>query len=272
MPPLRNEVFPLIFGASSAIGAALLPLFSNYTAVSRTAPADSRWWRGGLEVVPAPPTGTTHVLSLGPLDAFAAWLGRHTLPPSVRQIVALSSTSVETKIASDSESESAMARRLRDGEAQVQVLSAKIGVSFTLLRLTMLYGGEHHLVARLQRIARRFAIYPLLVGPGAMALRQPVHTADVATAVRLCIDQPLVCDRLLVLAGAEHVPLRELFRRSAFSVRPSALPIPTPTVMVAGAALRRLAQDQVFVCDALRQLGFSPRGFEPDRASASLDG
>ncbi len=262
-PPLRNDVRPLIFGASSAIGASLLPQFASYTAVSRFTQRDPRWWLSGLEVAPAAPAATTHILSLGPLDAFAAWLSRHPLPSSVRQIIAMSSTSAQTKIASSASGEAQIAQRLVDSETRVRHRSAEFGIASTLLRASMLYGGEQHLVARIQRMVRRFYTYPFLIGPGASALRQPVHVADIASAVLLCIDQPQAFDRQLVVAGAERLSLRELIIRSARATQRLAIPIPTPTHLIGRISLERLAQDQVFDVGTARDLGFTPRCFLP---------
>jgi len=280
-----------IFGASSAVGQSLLPLLRAtgcaLVASSRTPPdpllrAGLRWRRECLPDAAPPDPATTHVLSLGPLDLFTGWLCRLSPGGALRQVVALGSTSVRTKQASAAIGERELARRLLDAEARLAHECARLGARWTLLRPTLIYGGEHGLVARIGAVAARWHVYPRPLGRIGRALRQPVHVQDLARVVYAALDNAGALDRAFELGGGEVLALAALCRRAAVAGTRVALPLPLPTgwllhiadtlrLLPASAAmsrdsLARMAQDQL--CDntpAAAALRHAPRGFDPGR-------
>jgi nucleoside-diphosphate-sugar epimerase len=281
----------MMFGATSAVGSRLLPLLRErnltVTAVSRRtltgwqqSHPEVHWLSAALADAPSIFAGVTHVLSLGPCDAFVDWLARQPTSSSLRQVIAFGSTSAETKVDSASADERALAASLRDSEARLASECARLGVAWTLLRPTLIYGGADDLVARIGRLAARWHVYPRPLGAVGRALRQPVHAADLAAAVVACIDNPAAFNGRFDLAGQETLSLADLIRRSAHACCSFALPVPMPAEALLrlagsigvlprssalGAASRtRLARDQVFdTAPARAALGFAPRGFVP---------
>jgi uncharacterized protein YbjT (DUF2867 family) len=273
------------------VGRNLLPLLQAprfaVTAFTRSPPALWRdqfariaWSQSSLADAPAIAAGVTHVLSLGPCDAFIDWLARQAPSPSLRQVIAFGSTSADTKIDSASADERALAQNLRESEARLASECARLGAAWTLLRPTLIYGGVDDLVARIGRIAARWHVYPRPLGAIGKALRQPVHAADLASAVVASIDNPAAFERRFDLAGRETLSLAALIRRSAQAGSSFALPLPLPADALlrlagsigalprnsglSGASRMRLGRDQVFdIAPARAALGFAPRGFAP---------
>ena len=282
----------MLFGATSTVGAHLLPLLrergSTVTAASRGALApwrerhpDVRWIQSGLADAPAIAAGTTHILSLGPCDLFVDWLARQSPAPSLRQIIAFGSTSADTKIDSGSDDERALAQSLRQSELRLAIECARLGAAWTLLRPTLIYGGSDDLVARIGRIAARWHVYPRPLGRAGQAMRQPVHAADLAKAVIQAIDNPAAFNRRFDLAGQESLSLADLIRRSAKAATPLACPLPVPLGLLlrfaevlgvtpgksglGRSAATRLGRDQLFDSEAAHTaLGYTPRAFAPE--------
>jgi nucleoside-diphosphate-sugar epimerase len=280
-----------VFGATSPVGRYLLPLLRErrfaITAFTRDASApwherysQIHWLQSSLVDAPSIDADTTHVLSLGPCDAFVDWLARQSPSPSLRQVIAFGSTSADTKIDSASAEERALAASLRDSEARLAREGARLGVAWTLLRPTLIYGGTNDLVARIGRMAARWHAYPRPLGAIGRALRQPVHATDLAAAVMASIDNPAAFNGRFDLAGQETLSLAALIRRSAQASGRMALPLPLPgglllrlagslgafaaSSRISGAAATRLARDQVFDNGPARAaLGFAPRSFVP---------
>lgn len=277
----------LLFGATSAVGTRLLPLLAarcaRITASSRAkqaADGAQHWLRESLPDAAAPDAGTTHVLSLGPLDLFVAWLTRQVPASGLRQVIAFGSTSAATKLDSPAADERALARRLLDAEATLARECARLGSAWTLLRPTLIYGGADDLVARIGRYSARWHVHPRPLGAFGRALRQPVHAGDLAVACIAATDNPAAFNRSFDLGGGEMLPLAQLIARSARAGGNRSLAIPAPlsgllrvatalrrlppSAALSPASLRRMAQDQVFDLGPARAaLGFEPRGFEP---------
>jgi uncharacterized protein YbjT (DUF2867 family) len=280
-----------VFGATSPVGSYLLPLLQArqfaVTAFTRRSLTPWReqfpqihWLQSSLVDAPSIAADTTHVLSLGPCDAFVDWLARQAPGPLLRQVIAFGSTSADTKIDSASADERALAKSLRESEARLARECARLGATWTLLRPTLIYGGADDLVARIGRMAARWHVYPRPLGAIGRALRQPVHAADLAAAVMASIDNPAAFNGRFDLAGQEVLSLAVLIRRSAQASGRMALPLPLPgglllrlagsfgafagSARLSGAAATRLARDQVFDSGPARAaLGFAPRGFAP---------
>ena len=298
LPQTSDDVFPaqpslLLFGATSTVGARLLPLLREralaVAACSRgpLTPWQQQhpevlWIQTALAAAPAIADGTTHIVSLGPCDLFVDWLARQAPAPSLRQIIAFGSTSADTKIDSSSGDERALAQSLQRSQQRLAVESQRLRATWTLLRPTLIYGGSDDLVARIGRIAARWHVYPRPLGLVGQARRQPVHAADLAAAVFHAIDNPAAFNRRFDLAGQESLSLAELIRRSAKAATPLACPLPVPLSLLlrlaesigvtpgksglGRSAATRLGRDQLFdIAAAHTALGYAPRAFTPEK-------
>ncbi|MDO1528110.1 NAD-dependent epimerase/dehydratase family protein [Fulvimonas sp. R45] len=270
----------LVFGGSGQIGRYLLPALGErgepVWALSRhPRPACDgvRWIEGALPGGVPGVAGVSAVISLGPLDAFAAWLAQADLPLAPR-VVATSSMSAESKRESLVPAERALAQRLRDGEAALAAACDRLGCAWTVLRPTLIYGaGMDRSLTPLAQRALRTRVFPLPAGRG---LRQPVHAEDIARAVLAALDTPAAAGRVLPLGGGERLPAREMFARVRRSLPAATLPLPLPAWLLRGARrslprlagpLQRLEADLVADNDELvRLLRVTPRPFRPDAA------
>jgi nucleoside-diphosphate-sugar epimerase len=280
---LRLKAPVLVLGGTSLIGRFLMPRLESMGiktfALSRTGNGQGGWLRGnlsspGLEALL--PTATT-VLSLSPI-----W----HLPPALpvlkmrgmQRLVAFSSTSVFTKVASPDPYERELARRLAEGEAAVRAFCEANGVAWTILRPTLIYAeGQDQNVSRLAGLARRFGMLPLY-GRGA-GLRQPVHAEDLALAVLNAAASREAHNRAYDLAGGEILTYRQMVERifDGLGRRPVILPLPEWLWRVAFAAARpllpgttvqmgaRMSEDLTFNNGpAKRSFGWNPRLFRPN--------
>ncbi|MGZ8158934.1 MAG: NAD-dependent epimerase/dehydratase family protein, partial [Methylobacter sp.] len=201
LSPLGREGTVGVFGATSLVGACLLPLLSaegwQVTAFSRRAAgraADGVAWRQlPLTECPLPQTFdktashsagqskdrvTPHWICVAPIwvlpDYFALLDAQ-----GARRVVVLSSTSRFTKDDSTDPEEQVIALRLADAEARVQEWAESRGVEWVILRPTLIYGlGMDKNITEIARFIRRFGFFPLF--GKASGLRQPIHSGDVA--------------------------------------------------------------------------------------------
>lgn len=269
----------VVFGASGVVGEFLLPQLAargeRVFAISRGDRAnaagvkDVEWSRGDLfgEVPELPQAGT--VLSLGPLDAFAAWFAR-AAPASVCRVVALSSMSAESKRDSVDAAERDLSQRLRDCEALLMQAARERGADCTILRPTLIYGGgRDRSLAPIARFARRWRVLP--VPQGATGLRQPVHAADLAAACLAVLANPYTFGKIYPLGGGERLRFDAMLARIAVGPPRLALVVPVPLALArAGArmfhvgvgALARLGEP--LIADnaaAMRDFDYAPRAF-----------
>ena len=208
--------------------------------------------------------------------------------PSLRQVIAFGSTSADTKIDSAASDERALAQSLRRSEQRLAVECQRLRVVWTMLRPTLIYGGRDDLVARISGIARRWHVYPRLLGDAGRARRQPVHAADLAAAVLQAIDNTAAFDRRFDLGGRECLSLADLIRRSAKAGTELAFPLPVSLNLLlriaevfrvapghsgsSRAAATRLGRDQLFDLEPARAaLGFAPRDFAPEKLIRESD-
>lgn len=193
----------------------------------------------------------------------------------VRRIVCFSSTSISVKETSANSGERALVARMVEAEERVAAQCENLGIGWTILRPTLVYGlGIDRNVSRAARFIRRFGFYPLAVD--ANGLRQPVHADDLAAAALSALAAPAAVGRIFELGGGETLPYREMIGR-IFDVleRPRRFaPMPfleflanTAGILlrrpeVTGDMVRRMRQD--LVCDnrpAAADLAHRPRGF-----------
>jgi nucleoside-diphosphate-sugar epimerase len=257
-----------LLGASSLVGECLLPLLAR--AGWRVSPCT----RHGL---PADsPSVLAHWICVAPLwvlpEYFPLLLAR-----GARRVVVLSSTSVFTKADSPDAGEQAVAARLRGGEQQLQSWAKTHGLTWVILRPTLIYGrGRDKNVSEVARLIRRWGFFPLL-GP-ATGLRQPVHAEDVAQACVAALTAGAADNQAYALSGGETLTYRELVTRifSALGKPPRPITVPLGLFRLALTALRRLpryrhwsvamaqrmGEDLVFDhAPARRDLDFTPRAF-----------
>jgi nucleoside-diphosphate-sugar epimerase len=197
--------------------------------------------------------------------------------PDLRRIVLFTSTSIVTKINSAIESERNGLRRLAEGEQQTTALCAELGVSWTVLRPTMIYDeGRDANVTRLAGLIRRFGVMPLSgMGTG---LRQPVHAEDLAIGALDAASSLAAADKVYALPGGETITYREMVGRIFDGLNKPRRIVPIPPALWRAAFLLarpllfnanvamgdRMAKNMVFDAEpARRDFSWNPRGFRP---------
>lgn len=273
----------LVLGASSQIGFCLLPRLVQagiqVMAISRRAQpalAGVAWYAGALPVPPAAVDAADSIICFAPLDALSIWL-RAGGAPGLRRVVATSSMSAESKLASPVDAERALAQRLREGEAALAAVCAARGIAWSILRPTLVYGvARDRNLTPLARRAARWRVFGLPAGRG---LRQPVHADDVAQACVRALDDG-AAGEIVPIGGGERLHASEMFARVRASLPFATLPLPVPAWAIALGArapsllrgpLSRLEQDLIADNTRLeRRLGVRPRPFQPDRTCWGL--
>ena len=270
-----------VFGLSGQLGEALrrLGLPGPVQAWSRRPPgagaaardlaAGIHWQAGDLGSLVLPPSDLP-VLSLGPLDAFAAAVaeGRIDAP----RLIAFGSTSRHAKASSPDPRERILADRLARAEELLFEAAARRGSLVFLLRPTLVWGmGRDATLSRVVARARRQPRLPLpLDAPGR---RQPVHALDLAALALRLLRAPASVAGAYDLPGGETLAFGEMLGRVLRAGAPGARPLPLPWWLLRPGALlpgpwrgplSRLARDLVFDDTPARALlGWSPRGFQP---------
>lgn len=197
-----------------------------------------------------------------------------------RRVVALSSTSIFTKKTSSDPAEQNTADKLRNGEQRFIAWAEANRIEWVILRPTLIYGlGRDRNISEIARFIARFGFFPLF--GAAQGLRQPVHVEDVANACAAALQSAPAGKHAYNLSGAETLPYREMVTRvfRAMGKPERFVNIPLFAFRLAIACLRVLPQfrnwspamaermntDMFFDhADAMRDLGFSPRPFQPD--------
>lgn len=206
-----------------------------------------------------------------------------TLPPAleaaknagVTRIVAFGSTSQFSKAESQNPQEQAVARNLREAEAAMAERCAALGINWTILRPTLIYGsGTDRNISSIARIIRRFRCFP--VYPPASGLRAPVHADDLAMAAIQAAQSSAAVNKAYNLGGGEALDFRAmvvrlfaLMERRVCIIPVKALPALLDAIgrilhnsHVNGAIAYRMNEDLVFPHDeAARDFGYAPRAF-----------
>lgn len=269
----------VLTGATSQIGFFLRPRLAQrgiaVAAISRRPAADAlpneRWLQADLaEGLPLAPLSECRTLvSFGPLDGLARWLRTQSQLPFAR-LIATGSMSVESKADSQDATERALVARLQTAEAEIRQACERLGIAWTLLRPTLIYGaGLDKSLTPIARRAMRTRLFPI---PMAQGLRQPVHADDIAQAVVAALDGR--ADNLVVpIGGGERLPYQQMFERVRASLPVATLPVFVP--QLAMQALTRLKPalrgpvsrlDADLIADNTRlieRLGVQPRRFAP---------
>ncbi|WP_447729678.1 SDR family oxidoreductase [Pseudoxanthomonas suwonensis] len=275
----------LVIGATSQIGHFLLPRLvaggHRVLALSRQprpAVAGVQWLQGSLPgpLPDLPPLGA--VASFAPLDVLADWLSGQQSAPA-RRIVATSSMSVLTKRDSEVPAERELIARLAAGEAGLARECRRLGIAWTVLRPTLIYGaGLDRSLTPIARRAARTRLFPLPAGRGQ---RQPVHADDLAQAVVACLGSDAAAGRILAIGGGERLPSAEMFARVRDSLPFATLPLPLGRPLLALLArlvpgargpVSRLDADLIADnTEAATLLGIAPRPFHVDATMWRLD-
>ena len=185
---------------------------------------------------------------------------------TVRRGVFVSTTAILTRLPVKS-------RAVRE---RAEELVHASGLDWTIVRPTMIYGtAEDRNIARLITFARRSPIIPV-IAPN--ALQQPVHVADVASAIVACLATPLTIGRTYNLSGRDPLTFETLVKEtvSATGRRRTLVRVPFGlvlsavrlyTAVVSHPRIRveqvlRLREDKAFDHAAARaDFKYSPRSF-----------
>jgi nucleoside-diphosphate-sugar epimerase len=203
-----------------------------------------------------------------------------------KRVVALSSTSIFTKKNSSDPDEQNTADKLHNGEQRFIGWAEANRIEWVILRPTLIYGlGKDRNICEIARFISRFGFFPLF--GAAQGLRQPVHVEDVATACAAALQSAQAGNHAYNISGAEKLPYREMAGR-VFRImgKPERfVNIPLFAFRSAVACLRvlprfhnwsaamaeRMNADLFFDhADAVRDLDFSPRPFQPSKMDLSV--
>ena len=277
-----------VLGATSFVGSSLLRKLENTSlrviAYSRgdTHPSASQAeWRKLESAMPGGQAGNADgdiplwvcLAPLSVLPTYFDFLEAH----GARRVVALSSTSRFTKLASSDPEEKILMQQLADAEQRVQQWAESRGVEWIILRPTLIYGaGQDRNIVEIMRFIRRFGFFPVF--GKACGLRQPVHVQDVAGACLAALQAPAAANRAYNISGAETLTYRDMVARVFAVLQRKTVLVPIPLWMFRAAvfALRclpryrkwssamaeRMNCDMVFDHgDAANYFEFKPRPF-----------
>jgi nucleoside-diphosphate-sugar epimerase len=197
--------------------------------------------------------------------------------PSLRRVVAFTSTSIVTKADSEIIAERESVRRWAAAEQQLIMACERLGIPWTVLRPTIIYEeGRDANITRLSRLIERFGFMPL-AGSG-LGLRQPVHAQDLAIGAVAAAASAAAANKIYAIPGRDTITYREMVgrifdgmerRRHIVAVPPAlwrvAFALAKPFVANANVAMgSRMAKDLIFdATPAMRDFGWNPREFRP---------
>lgn len=278
----------LVTGASSQIGDFLLPRLIGAgheihatSRVTRDAVPKVTWFRVDLDrprALELAAKGCSALIHLAPIWSLPDHLS-DLAHVGAGRVVAFSSTSRFGKESSRNPTEQALVQRLVNAEQALEDECRRLGLCRTVLRPTLIYGrGRDKNVSSIARFVRRFGFFPI-AGVGA-GLRQPVHADDLAQAAGAVLGTDITCDRSYNLGGGETLSYRGMVERIFASVGRKArvVSLPLGPLRLLLRALRlvprfryvtpemadRMSRDLVYDHeDAVRDFGYSPRGFQP---------
>jgi nucleoside-diphosphate-sugar epimerase len=197
--------------------------------------------------------------------------------PALKRVVVFSSTSVITKLDSEVEAERNLLRSLAAAEQKIAAACERHHVAWTILRPTLIYAeGRDINITPLSRLIRRFGFMPL-VG-GAKGLRQPVHAEDLAIGAIAAACSLAAANKFYSLPGGETLSYREMIGRIFDGLRRPRRTVDVPVGLWRAmfalakplyprgnvAMGTRMMKDMTFdATPAIRDFGWSPRGFRP---------
>lgn len=196
-------------------------------------------------------------------------------------VVALSSTSVITKVNSSDLQEQQTIRRMISAEAALADWAKSNGIQWAVLRPTLIYGhGQDRNLSEIARIIQKTRVFPLL--GKAAGLRQPVHVDDVASACLAALERPKSAQSVYVISGAEILPYYEMVNRVFIALNQPAYMLRIPATVFEWAVkflkilpryrswtpsmAERMNLDMAFShADATKDFGYQPRAFSLSR-------
>ncbi len=276
----------VVFGASSIISRHILRRLAERgfagQCLSRRATLAPQEMPQGFAWSTLPAKGELRVpagadlLSLAPVAKLPPLIARMT---GGGRLVALSTSSAAYKMQSRDPAERAQAEAVRRAEEEIGRLCRERGISWTILRPTLIYDpGRDRNVSAIAAVARRFGFVPL-AWP-ATGLRRPIHADDVAEAMVAALDAPGAADAVLDLPGGETLTYRDMVRRifRGLGRRPVLLYLPLGPARLAlrawlaltgarysTASLERMNMDLTFDRGPVNDiLGMTCRPFRPE--------
>jgi len=241
-PPL------LVFGATTASGAALLELAASRRVLVAGRRSPPQWprerflaWDLEAPSPPSPlpePQGPAPVLvSFAPIWCLAPFLERWLAPPAappgafpaatpgnpagapIAGVVACSSSSALTKRFAANRFDQQLVERLTGAEARVAACARAAAIPCQILRPTLIYGqagsyGDRNLSSLVQWMAR----LPLLPLPAQSGLRQPIHARQLAEVALHLADHPGAAPSPLAIGGDEVLRYGAMLERLRQSV------------------------------------------------------
>lgn len=272
-----------VVGATGIVGAYIVQHLVNAgyrpAALSRGEHHDENvdWLQGDLSEPATLPMVACETLYCTANVSLLADALPHLDRSVLKRVIVFTSTSIVTKMESEIAEEREHLRRLADGERRLIYACEQYGISWTILRPTIIYAeGRDANVSRLADLIRRFGFLPLM-GNGT-GLRQPVHAEDLAIGAIQAAASDTAADKTYALPGGETITYREMVGRifdalgkprRILSAPPAvwrlAFALAKPFFPNANVAMgNRMAKDMVFdgtpaVCD----FGWSPRNFRP---------
>lgn len=200
----------------------------------------------------------------------------------MRRLIVFSSTSRFTKGDSGTEAERDVVAKLAAGEKTTIDFCEANGVTWTILRPTLIYDeGEDETVTRIHSLIRKLGFFPIC--PPGDGLRQPVHARDLARAALQAIPAEAAFDKAYNLSGGESLSYRAMVERIFVTMgrKPAVLAIPEAAWRFAfalinafqpGRALKRnismvLRMNRDLWFDhaaASKDFGYAPGPFRPD--------
>lgn len=187
----------------------------------------------------------------------------------VQQVILVHTTGIYSKYRSYSELYK---------EIEQEILASKyLGLNYTILRPTMIYGNDlDHNMHKLIKVLNKTPIFPLF-GKGDSKM-QPVHVEDLAEAIVTCLDNPINYNKAYDFSGGSVVTYRELVVQIIELLERKVLLVGIPIKLaILGARIlellpikrivsveqiERLQEDKVYCNQLARdEIGFSPRSF-----------
>jgi len=273
----------LVIGGTGLVGGYIVRHLvrrgERASALSRSEQAapDIDWFRGDLKQPASlnfPPFATLYCTTDATLLADAL---PRLFNPSLKRLVAFSSTSVMTKHDSEVAAEREAIRRLADAEQRIAAACEQHNVGWTILRPTLIYAeGRDTNITPLSRLIRRFGFMPL-VGGGS-GLRQPVHAEDLAIGAIAAASSPASINKIYSVPGGETLTYREMVGRVFDGMRRPRRTVSVPLslwrasfILVkplypsANVAMgTRMMKDMTFdSTPAVQDFGWNPRHFNP---------
>lgn len=281
--PEFQQARSLVIGATGLVGGYIVDHLvrrgERPCALSRSDQLDPNidWFRGDLEkpdTLNLPPRETVYCTADAILLAKAL---PRLFNPSLKRLVAFSSTSVITKWDTEVAAERETIRNLADAERTIASACEQQNVGWTILRPTLIYAeGRDTNITPLSRLIRRFGFMPLVGGgPG---LRQPVHAEDLAVGAISAASSSAAINQTYSVPGAETLTYHEMIGRIFDGLRRPRRTISIPPALwragfvlvkplfpSANVAMGiRMMKDMTFdSTPAIRAFGWNPRKFNP---------